>query len=124
MPLTKTQQALLDEMKAALDDGTWEHVPATYGFTVRYTEIRRTPDAIPQHWWRHKTYERHQFLTLHHSGVIFGDFTAPWVGRRDSRITYKRAFEILRDPAAVWEPRPAAPDASSPAPNAAPPERG
>jgi hypothetical protein len=122
MPLTRTQQALLDEMKAALHNGTWERVPNPYGLTIRYTETHPTPSGIPHHWWPDATYERHQFLTLQVSGVIFGNATAPWVGRNDSHITYKRAFEILRDPAAVWEHRPA-PEANPPASNAAPPDR-
>lgn len=119
MPLTKTQQALLEEMKTALDEGTWERVPAGSGFTIRYTETRTTPEGIPQRWWPGETYDRHQFLTLHHRGVIYGDAPAPWVGRNDSHITYKRAFAILRDPAVRWEPRPATPEENAPAATAA-----
>lgn len=115
MPLTKTQQALLEEMKAALRDGIWEHVPAPYGFTIRYTETQDTPEGIPARWWPGETYDRHQFLTLHHRGVIYGDAPAPWVGRNDRDITYKRAFEILRDPAARWEPRPLTSEENAPA---------
>ncbi|RSM68698.1 hypothetical protein DL991_41245 [Amycolatopsis sp. WAC 01375] len=114
MPLTKTQQALLEEMKDALHHGTWERVSTPYGFTIRYTENRTTPEGIPRRWWPEKTYDRHQFLTLHHRGVIYGDVPAPWVGRKDSHITYKRAFAILRDPAVRWESRPTVSEENAP----------
>lgn len=101
MPLTKTQQALLEEMKAALRDGVWESVPAPHGlFTIRYTETLPTPARIPERWWGAETYTRHHFLTLGPRGVVHGDARSPWVERVDRHVTYKRAFEILRDPPA------------------------
>jgi hypothetical protein len=105
MALTRTQQTLLDEMRAALEQGTWQAVPNNYGFTIRYTETQSTPEGIPERWWPGETYDRHQFLTLHHRGVIYRDAPAPWVGARDRDIPYKKAFAILRDPAAQWAPR-------------------
>jgi hypothetical protein len=105
--LTKTQQSLLTEMRAGVEQGTWQRVPESYGFTIRYTENRRTPEGIPERWWPDETYDRRQFLTLHQRGVIYRNAPAPWVGAHDSRITYKRAFAILRDPGAQWAPRPA-----------------
>ena len=107
MPLTRTQRRLLDAMKTAVAHGTWVQVPEGPGLTIRYTETRTTPAGIPERWWSWSTYERHLFLTLHAGGVIWGNAPAPWVGRRDSRITYTQAFAILADPAGEAEPRPA-----------------
>jgi hypothetical protein len=107
MPLTKTQQALYEEMKAALLNNTWKRIPG-HGFTIRYTETHATPERIQEHWYPGETYDRHQFLTLtptsaHYRGsVIYRDARAPWIEATDRQITYKLAFEILRNPAAQW----------------------
>lgn len=108
--LTPKRQALLDAMKAAIDSGKWSRVPDSYGYTIRYTEERETPDwAQKDRGWcagalyPFPTYTACVFLTLVLGGkVILGNGSAPWMGRRDQDITLKRAQEVLANPAAVW----------------------
>lgn len=47
------------------------------------------------------TYKPMVFLSTNR---ILGVGSAPWMGRRDSKITYKRAMEIIANPEAALEP--------------------
>lgn len=103
--MTKTQAALVAAMKAAIAEGTWAVVN---GQTIRFTETVDTPEihrGTGFGRWPHPTYDRHVFLTVVPRkpwAIIFRETPAPWVGARDSTITFKRAFEILEDPAGVF----------------------
>lgn len=108
--LTPTGQRLLDAMRAALDSDTWKRVPDQYALCIRFdVEDVPTPETIPTRWWGAPTYSRHQFLTfLSRTPIIWGVSGAPWVGRQDSRVSYRDAFEILADPEKYWSMGPTA----------------
>lgn len=113
--MTPTQKRLHDAIMAALADGTvWQRVPEASGFTIRYDERDlATPD------WAQKpgiygggapypfpTYNRMVFLTIVPGEKWYLSLRvarAPWVGCHDQTVTFKRAFEVLADPAACWD---------------------
>jgi len=112
---TPTQQRLLDAIRDALaDDGQWVRLRGSIdGLTIRYTERDLTTPELamkrgiyggpPQ--WPNPTYDRHIFLTVipgQKWSILLTLARAPWVGNRDQGITFKRAFEVLADPAGVF----------------------
>lgn len=106
--MTKTQREILATMKALMSagNGRWEYVPGNYATTIRITREIRTPDYHRGEGfgrWPDETYQRHLFFTLAAKGVIIGDATAPWMGRRDREAGYWLARLILDadDPFAV-----------------------
>ncbi|MCI2423061.1 hypothetical protein MOQ72_37155 [Saccharopolyspora sp. K220] len=108
MKLTAQRQALRDAIIAAARDpeSEWE---VANGNTIRYTEVRDTPQAM-RTWpdaygytpYDRPTYERHVFLSWSVDKPMLGVSHAPWTGRRDQFVTLKRAFEILDDPTSAF----------------------
>jgi hypothetical protein len=102
--MTKTQTQLYARMRELVAEGTWDALP-NVGITVRWTRTVPTPGwAKDRRYWEADTYNRHVFLTLQRSGVILGVSSAPWMGRRDSHVPYRRAFEVLDNPQAAFSP--------------------
>lgn len=99
--LTPTQRRLVEAMRAAVAGGGWRVVNDPYGVTIRWDSEEKVP-AYPDLVGWDGPYRSHVFLTLvGRRGVILGIGSAPWTGRRDQKVTYRRAFEVLADPAAA-----------------------
>lgn len=102
--LTKKQAELVAAMRAAVESGEWERIADPIGvgsLVIRWKQERATPTDLPARYWGSPTYSRLVFLTFmpgRRATVILGVSPAPWVGRRDSVISLKRAFEVLANP--------------------------
>lgn len=102
--LTKKQAELVAAMRAAVESGEWERIADPIGvgsLVIRWRQERATPTDLPACYWGLPTYSRLVFLTFmpgRRATVILGASPAPWVGRRDSVISLKRAFEVLANP--------------------------
>ena len=109
--LTVTQARILARMKELAGGGMWKVIgPSPYAVTVVVSRTAETPEANRGNGfgrWPEPTYDRHLFVTLTSQGVIVGDATAPWVGRRDQDAPYWLAELVLNaeDPMAVWDDR-------------------
>jgi hypothetical protein len=110
--MTPTEQKLADLMRAKVAEGTWTVID---GSTIRWMSEPMLPnprmlDAKGQigGWPGDSEFHRIVFLSFiprSRPGTgarILGVARAPWVGRMDSPITFKRAFEALADPAALF----------------------
>jgi len=109
---TMTQRRLKEAIQTALDSGIWVRVPEAHGYVIRYTERDLpTPDwarnpGIHGRFalWAGETYDRHVFISIIGGkswSLILSVSRAPWARGSDSRITMKRAFDVLADPKAV-----------------------
>lgn len=102
--LTKKQAELVAAMRAAVESGEWERIADPIGvgsLVIRWRQERATPTYLPACYWGSPTYSRLVFLTFmpgRPATVILGVSPAPWVGRQDSVISLKRAFEVLANP--------------------------
>lgn len=81
----------------------WQRCPGKSN-TLRRITRHDTPKTIPSRWWARPTYEAVEFLSFvvadrnRAPKVIHGVGRAPWVGRQDAKISYKRATELLAQP--------------------------
>jgi len=93
--LTPTQRRLVEAMRSAVASGVWRAVPNAYGYTIAWDSEERDADE-PRGGWV-GPYRALVFLSLVRKPVL-GVSAAPWMGRRDQDVTYRRAFEVLADP--------------------------
>ncbi len=119
--MTRTQEQFIKAIRRAIDDehGQWEisngslrGVGTIRGpivrVSLRHSEHNvTTPETVRElKIWDEPTFSRHVFITVlpFSTGwtIILGVAHAPWGERRDSTITFKRAFEILANPASVF----------------------
>jgi len=111
--LTKTQERILATMRELVDQGSWAKVPTPYGFTIRYTITRQTPEAVlcsqeeharnPFGRWPEPEYQAMVFVTLTLGGVVMRVAPAPWVGARDTEIPFWLAEAVLADPELAFD---------------------
>lgn len=95
--MTPAARKLRDAMRAAVGSGGWEPVPDQYAYTIRWRSAEKTP-AHPELVDYDQPYRSLVFLSLVAGKVVLGIAAAPWVRRRDSTISFKRAYEVLVDP--------------------------
>jgi hypothetical protein len=103
--MTRTQRALVDAMNAAVREGRWEAINRR---TIRFAETVETPRyhyGTGPGEWRHSTYTRHVWLEVV-TGQPWSIFLrvdhGPWVTARDSKVSFKRAFEIIANPGVAF----------------------
>lgn len=102
---TAGQRTLIDAVNAALEAG-WEAVPGA-GLCVRFTEVVQTPAGTPERLCSTPTFERHAFVTIVTAqdrpwSVMVANANVPWRETVESRVSVKRAVEVLGDPGALW----------------------
>lgn len=110
--MTPTEEKLLAAMKAKIAEGTWTVLS---GDTIRWMSEDMLPpanmlgrDGKIGGWPGDATFHRIVFLTLiprSRPGTgarILGIRRCPWVAGTDQSISFKRAFEVLDDPAALF----------------------
>lgn len=97
LKLTPTQARLRDAMVTAVDEGRWVVVSRQHGLMIRWSSAPLVPHELLRDLCPGPTYQQHVFLTMTPRPVL-GTAPAPWVGRRDSDITYTLAMAILDDP--------------------------
>lgn len=93
--MTPTQRRLVAAMRQAVTERGWRWVPGR-GVTVAWDSEQKCRPGRIGGW--EGPYRSHVFLSLSNSPIL-GVSVAPWTGRRDQNITYRRAFEVLADPA-------------------------
>jgi hypothetical protein len=111
--MTPKRQELVDTMRAALDNG-WVRVES-YGFVIRWDRWVPFPvhladkDGRIGNWSPlpedDGKYVQHVFVKLvtADSNPMLRVCPAPWAGARDSDLTFRRAFEVLADPASALD---------------------
>ena len=112
--ITPKRQALIDAMRAALDNG-WVRVEGRPGLCIRWDRMVPFPyhladsngeigswSPLPED---NGQYPQNVFITLVSaaSNPFQRANRAPWVRSEDSDLTLKRAFEVLADPASVLD---------------------
>lgn len=88
-----------EALKAPLGRG-WQTVPSSPGIAcVRWTVEQPTPE-YKRSSWPGETYSENTFVSfIYHDGRVTGTVVAeranPFVGRRDQKVSVKKALEIL-----------------------------
>jgi hypothetical protein len=95
--VAEAQQAI----RAAVANG-WTYMG---GGTVRRTTVHETPrDVIAAEWYTGGQYDTHEFLSFVFASkdrvprVIYGVARCPWLSRTDSKVSFRRAKELLAQP--------------------------
>lgn len=98
--MTKQADKVREALKDAMARG-WERIPASPGcVTLRWSVELPTPERVrTAGWWPGETYDEITFVTFigveRISAVANPTPGNPWVGRRESNVSVKRALELL-----------------------------
>lgn len=97
--MTRAQQELTDTIARAISDGDWKSFRTDRGTVAMWSEER--PNTHCQAIYASETYTRFVQVRLESGKPYVRISRAPWVSVTDVFVTFKRAQEILADPAAA-----------------------
>lgn len=103
--MTKPRRDYKAELNAALIASAANGWTYMGNNTMRRRTEHETPAyAINAEWYEQPTYSTLEFLSFlllegnRAPKAVYGTGPCPWVGRRDSKISFKRALELLGQP--------------------------
>ncbi len=106
--MAKNYAAELKDLIETAEANGWKYIGNN---TVRRMVEHQTPGFVQQNgWWAGSTYASLEFMSFvfplitgRAPKVVHGTSNVPWTTRRDDRISYRRAVELLAQPVHLSE---------------------